>query len=641
MRTLFLFSLTLLCSASAAQRVDTLSEAHATAFRSRSTAATPQYRLDSTALQRQGVTSLADALRRLPGVNLRDYGGAGGLKTISVRGMGAAHTQVILNGLPVSNAQQGAVDFSRYSLTDLHSLSLGIGDQPDLLCSARSLSAACVEMESHAFLPYSSEEITLIQSSWNAWHPQISATQKAGSHTLLHESAAYDYADNNYPYTFADERLHRFNSQLSSTRAQAGSRSTLRQGQLDSDLRYWWCHRHLPGPVIYYNPTAGTEQMREQEASASLRWRSTLPHSLQWQAAGRYCWQQSHYRNYSPTLTGPKRQNYDQQEAYATAGLSWQATAALGVAYVTDYTLQTLLSNLSTDNDIMRHSLLQALSLQYHHGGLHATLRVMDHYICDEVSSPTGHKPTASAPSIHRLTPSASVRYRLPHGITLRSHYKEFFRSPTFAENYYYHLGSTQLRPELTRQGGMGMTYSLHGQRWELSLSADGYLGSVRNRIVSVPINLFLWRTVNKDHVRTAGVDATALLSLHHRQHTVTLCGDYSLQHAQTENYQLPYTPRHSGAASLGWENPWVNTAISVTSAAQRSTTLTPSVPSTILPRYYEMSLSFWHRFVLRHGVQSLTLRGDLTNVTNQHYFVIARYPMPGLSYRITITYQL
>ena len=43
---------------------------------------------------RLGVTDMADALHRLPGVTLRDYGGAGGMKTVSVRGFGARHTGV-------------------------------------------------------------------------------------------------------------------------------------------------------------------------------------------------------------------------------------------------------------------------------------------------------------------------------------------------------------------------------------------------------------------------------------------------------------------------------------------------------------------------------------------------------------------
>ena len=59
----------------------------------------PVQRLDSAALFKRGITDMADALRRFSGVNLRDYGGAGGLKTVSVRGLGAAHTAVAYDGL--------------------------------------------------------------------------------------------------------------------------------------------------------------------------------------------------------------------------------------------------------------------------------------------------------------------------------------------------------------------------------------------------------------------------------------------------------------------------------------------------------------------------------------------------------------
>lgn len=641
MKVLLLFSLTLLCSASAAQRVDTLSEAHATARRSRPAAAVPQYQLDSTALLRQGVRSLADALHRLPGINLRDYGGAGGLKTVSVRGMGAAHTQIMVDGLPANNAQQGAVDLSRYDLADLSTLSLSLGDQPALLCPVRALSAAVLMLESQRFLPYSSEEFDLTQSSWNAWQGRLSATQKANARTLLYECASYERADNDYPYIFGGERQHRYNSQISSLRGQFGSHTTLPSGQLEGRTHYWRSDRHLPGPVIYYNPTAGTEQLHEQEAHSSLQWKSALPHSWQWQAAARYDWQQSHYRNLSPTLTGPARQNYDQHEAYATAGVAYRPTPHLGLAYATDYTLQRLRSNLPTGNDVTRHYLQQALSIQYRWARLQATLRLIDHYLHNRTGADHSAAQGQTARDIHRLTPSLSLSYHPCSAVQLRMHYKEYFRSPTLTENYYFHLGSTDLRPELTRQGGAGITLEHKSQHLHLIGSVDGYTGQVRDRIVSIPYNLFVWRTINKDHVCTAGLDASTRGVLTLQRHVLSLAGNYSYQHVQTEGYQLPYSPLHSGSVSLGWENPWVNTVLSLTASAQRTTTLTPSVPSTILPRYHEMSLSLWHRFAFGRSTHSLILRGDLLNLTNQHYCVIARYPMPGIAYRLTLTLKL
>ena len=75
-----------------------------------------------------GVTDVADALHRIPGVTLRDYGGAGGLKTVSVRGFGAKHTGVSYDGVMLSDCQSGEIDLSRYSLDNVDQLSLVIGE---------------------------------------------------------------------------------------------------------------------------------------------------------------------------------------------------------------------------------------------------------------------------------------------------------------------------------------------------------------------------------------------------------------------------------------------------------------------------------------------------------------------------------
>ena len=69
-----------------------------------------------------GVVDMPGALRRMAGVNLRDYGGAGGLKTVSVRGLGAAHTIVTYDGLAVGDARQGQTDLSRFSLDNISAL---------------------------------------------------------------------------------------------------------------------------------------------------------------------------------------------------------------------------------------------------------------------------------------------------------------------------------------------------------------------------------------------------------------------------------------------------------------------------------------------------------------------------------------
>ena len=80
------------------------------------TSTAPLFRLSDEKMKSMGVTDLTDALHRMPGLNIRDYGGAGGMKTVSVRGFGTTHTGVIYDGVTLSDAQSGTIDLSRYCL---------------------------------------------------------------------------------------------------------------------------------------------------------------------------------------------------------------------------------------------------------------------------------------------------------------------------------------------------------------------------------------------------------------------------------------------------------------------------------------------------------------------------------------------
>lgn len=58
---------------------------------------------------------LSDALKYMSGVVVKDYGGTGGMKTISVRGLGAQHTGVAYDGIALTDCQTGQIDLGRIS----------------------------------------------------------------------------------------------------------------------------------------------------------------------------------------------------------------------------------------------------------------------------------------------------------------------------------------------------------------------------------------------------------------------------------------------------------------------------------------------------------------------------------------------
>ena len=85
--------------------------------------------LKGAELQDLNALSVADALRYFAGVQIKDYGGVGGIKTINVRSMGSQHTAVYYNGVQLGNAQNGQVDLGRFSLDNMEQIDLFNGQK--------------------------------------------------------------------------------------------------------------------------------------------------------------------------------------------------------------------------------------------------------------------------------------------------------------------------------------------------------------------------------------------------------------------------------------------------------------------------------------------------------------------------------
>ena len=62
------------------------------------------------------ILQLSDVLKLMSGVTLKDYGGIGGMKTVSVRGLGSQHTGVTYDGISLTDCQTGQIDLGKFSL---------------------------------------------------------------------------------------------------------------------------------------------------------------------------------------------------------------------------------------------------------------------------------------------------------------------------------------------------------------------------------------------------------------------------------------------------------------------------------------------------------------------------------------------
>ena len=73
----------------------------------------PSQTLNGEQLEKLNAHSVADALRYFSGLQLKDYGGVGGIKTVNIRSMGTNHLGISYDGVELGNAQNGQIDLGQ------------------------------------------------------------------------------------------------------------------------------------------------------------------------------------------------------------------------------------------------------------------------------------------------------------------------------------------------------------------------------------------------------------------------------------------------------------------------------------------------------------------------------------------------
>lgn len=598
-----------------------------------------------------GITDIADALHRMPGVNLRDYGGAGGVKTIGVRGFGAQHTGVSYDGILLSDIQSGAVDVSRYALDNVASLNLAVGGNSDVFISAReAASAAVFSIETLKELPQDRRVHMTTQLKFGSFgyiSPFIYYLQSISKGVTLSANGEYIYAENNYPFVLRNgiykTREHRNNSRMNSGHGELNVYVQMgRNGKVEGKVYYYDNNCLLPGIVKLYNKING-ESLHDRNAFAQIGWQQHTSDELwSWKAKGKFNWSSSSYRDkYYPNAVMDA--DYWQREAYGSLTLLLCPSDKVSVSYAGDYIFNNLNSSLDTDVRPFRHTFLQTLSVKY--TVPHLVLLGRTLYSLYLNSAKRGEH----AKNLRRFSPSLSISYQpfSSEQLYIRASYKNIFRAPTFNESYFFHYGSTNLQPELTDQFNLGLTWqSMLWNRLNMQMTLDGYLNHVKDKIVAVPYNMFVWTNVNVGKVDAKGYE----LSLRgdyrmNAKHHLGFVGSYSYQRVSNHTdkllpdygKQIAYLPLHTLSASLKWGNPWIDVVVHGEGCSSRWAT-NSHYEGTQLKGYWDMGLTLSRAFQLCHG--QVLLRGDIKNLLDQQYEIVGNYPMPGISYQFAINYK-
>ena len=608
-------------------------------------ASTPIQTLSHTDMERLGIHDMGDALKRFAGVQVKDYGGVGGMKTVNIRGLGAGHTGVTYDGVQVGDCQSGQVDLSRFTLDNVSLVSLQIGQEDNIYQSAKAYTSAGLI------------NISTLQGVSDR-KPHLTTTLRTGSYGLFSPSllyhqqlsrlgigayTSYERADGVYWFTLKNgiKTIHerRNNSDIKTWRGELNMSYQLTDKQTLQWKAYGFTsNRGLPGSVIYDN-TYSAERLKDKNVFTQILYENRFSNRIKMKAAAKWNYAWSRYSDIP--ASGYKEDTYRQNETYLTATLWTNPLQGLNLSFAQDYAHNHLSMTLPKAANPTRNSLWTALAANYQIGAFSVNASLLSTNIYELV------KQGNASNGFHRLSPAFSMQWRCLQDFRLRFGYKDIFRTPTLNELYYTGIGNRHLNPEKSRMWNLGTTYShTFNRTLQLSLTADGYFGNVTDKIIAVP-KMFYWQMMNAGKVRQLGLDVSANIEKRWgNDWSVSATGSYSYLSATDRtdpselSYgdQIAYTPHHSGSANILIHSPWLDFGYNVLLMGERYT-LGYNIPHNRMSAFTDHSITLSREFNINR--QQLRVQFNVCNLGNKNYEVVRFYPMPGTNWRLSVSWEL
>lgn len=623
----------------------------------------PVQTLAGEELRRLSSNSVADALRYFSGVQVKDYGGVGGIKTVNIRSMGTNHTGVVYDGVALGNAQNGQIDLGQFSLDNMEALSLYNGQKSQILQPARDFGNAGTIYMRTAVPQFKGDETyharaAVRTGSFGLINPSALVQLKLSRRVSASLSAEWLNSSGKYKFRYRrvnpagevayDTTATRQNGDINATRLEASVFGKTSHGNWMAKAYNYNSERGIPGAIVN-NVWRRGERIWDTNSFIQGHWRATYG---RWTtlANAKYAFYRTHYVNNDDKQI--KVDNlYRQREVYVSTANQydiipgkWEVSASYDFMFnsldadVYDFVRPERYSNLL--------SAATAITLGRFKGQASA-LATFVRDMLEEVQDP---------PTKHVFTPAVYASYafvdckteRGSDMLSLRAFYKRSFRMPTFNDLYYADMGNSKLNPERVTQYNVGIVYD-HARRHSLlssiKFSADGYYNKVHDKIVAYPKGQqFRWTMLNLGLVDIRGVDISAAATVTPRRDMdITLRLQYTWQRAiditnPEDNYyrdQIPYIPHHSGSAiaNIAWRR-W-NLNYSFIYVGERYNQQ-ENIRYNYTQPWYTSDVSLTRDFTL--GKVGLRATVEVNNLLSQDYDVIINYPMPKRNYRFTLT---
>lgn len=581
----------------------------------------PTTTLDRSMLSRLAPVQAHDALVFVPGLAIRNYGGVGGMKTVSMRGGSAAQSLVLINGIRLSSAQNGQLDLSAIPMSMIDRIDVQRGGASALYGANAMTGVVNMKLS----LPNASQASSAISlGSFNEQHATASgsAVTQVGaigaSIDLLTSSGAYPYDLSMdgavYDVNRANSDVRNLNGMLFVRPSAAWSVFGLVRSS----------QRGVPGAVVQGSTSNANARMDESDMVVGLSGRIPMSGSTDILiAVGTRYWDQR-YTDPDATFLGQTGLNerFLLRDASVSTTLR-STTEQLAQSYRVDASFADLRGATlqpGVASTVQRRQLAVSGQWQWN-----ATT---------DVTMEGGLRADAYSDVGTAISPLLAVRWRPAETYSVRSSVSYNFRPPAFTELYYLNYGTATLQPERSLMLDVGCTAT--PTSW-LSCEVSIFHANTSNQIISVPTSPVSWSAQNVGLATTTGIEVGARALQFADK--LMLHVSYTLQDARDRTGRsgldgtlLPYVPQELFSGGMHWRDAawmsgWTWSYSSFRYALPGAQYTSILQPFGVIQAYVGV-----HAETDRMRVN---VRASVDNLFNERYVIVRGYPMPGRMFRI------
>lgn len=594
--------------------------------------------ISSRDIELRNIQNIGQALEKISGVTMKNYGGSGDIKTVSIRGSTGSQVLVLIDGQRINSAETGDVDFSAVPMEGIERIEVVRGGASALYGADAVGGVVNIITKSKAGNENIGAKAKLLGGSFGTYGLEASADYSGKS---LFSFLSYKRlkSDGDFPF---------FPSPGVEVKRQNGdfaSREFFGKGEYTSGELGMEKTLTLTGQL--FTSDAGAAGMITQPSPAARRKDRSQSLNL--------VYQQKVATPYNSIRVQSYLRNaeffYDDPLAYVPVH-SYNHSTSLGAEVQGRMVLSDW--NVLTAGYAFRNDGVTSLQL-----GPRKTRKTNSLYLQEELDgssiSPSLARRIVAIPALRwdsfsdfgsRISPKigAAVSTGEPWQVSLKSNFGASFRAPSFDDLYWprdaFAIGNADLKPETGQDFDAGFMVRIPFLGG-VSVNLTYFHNSITDMILWQPGGIGgLWSPKNIGRASLRGIEAK--ISVSPRRNVLRFDWNYTYLDPRNrtdapnvKDKVLPYRPQHVHNLSAELNVAGVSLVATASFTSKRYITESNTA---FLPSYHTIDLlaAYVVPFTPLKPMVSL----EVKNIEDADYKVMEGFPMPGREFRFTASFE-